>query len=112
MKKIIIAVPKGRILKELNPIVKKAKIIPEKDFLNSASRKLMFKTNLKGLNIIRVRSFDVATFVAIGAAQIGIAGDDVLNEFNYEEIYSTLDLKIGKCRLSIARKNKDHLKKQ
>jgi ATP phosphoribosyltransferase len=45
----------------------------------------------------------VATFVAIGAAQIGIAGDDVLNEFNYEEIYNILDLKIGKCRLSIAK---------
>ena len=64
----------------------------------------MFETNLKFLNIIRVRSFDVATFVALGAAQIGIAGDDVLNEFNYEEIYKVLDLKIGKCRLSVAKK--------
>ena len=46
----------------------------------------------------------MATFVAIGAAQIGIAGDDVLNEFNYDEIYKVLDLEIGKCRLSIAKK--------
>ena len=104
MKSLTLAVPKGRILKELLPLFEKAKIIPEKDFLNSASRKLLFKTNLKGLNLIKVRSFDVATFVAIGAAQIGVAGDDVIEEFNYEEIYSTLDLKIGKCRLSIASK--------
>tara|TARA_Y100000589_G_C27069269_1_gene594684 strand:+ start:195 stop:842 length:648 start_codon:yes stop_codon:yes gene_type:complete len=105
MKKIIMAVPKGRILKELKPILKKTGIIPEDEFFHHDSRKLMFDTNLKFLNIIRVRSFDVATFVAIGAAQIGIAGDDVLNEFNYEEIYKVLDLKIGKCRLSIAKKN-------
>ena len=98
------AVPKGRILKELNPLMKKIGIIPEEDFFNNDSRKLMFETNLRYLNLIRVRSFDVATFVAIGAAQIGIAGDDVLNEFNYDEIYKVLDLKIGKCRLSIAKK--------
>ena len=104
MNKIIMAVPKGRILDELNPILKKIGIIPEKDFFSHDSRKLMFETNLKFLKIIRVRAFDVATFVAIGAAQIGIAGDDVLNEFNYEEIYKVLDLKIGKCRLSIAKK--------
>ena len=104
MKKIIMAVPKGRILDELNPILKRIGILPERDFYSHDSRKLMFETNLKFLNIIRVRSFDVATFVALGAAQIGIAGDDVLNEFNYEEIYKVLDLKIGKCRLSIAKK--------
>ena len=104
MKKIIMAVPKGRILDELNPILKRIGIIPENDFFSRDSRKLMFETNLKFLKIIRVRAFDVATFVAIGAAQIGIAGDDVLNEFNYEEIYKVLDLKIGKCRLSIAKK--------
>ena len=104
MKKIIMAVPKGRILDELNPILKRIGILPEKDFYSHDSRKLMFETNLKFLNIIRVRSFDVATFVALGAAQIGLAGDDVLNEFNYEEIYKVLDLKIGKCRLSIAKK--------
>ena len=104
MKKIIMAVPKGRILDELNPILKRIGILPEKDFYSHDSRKLMFETNLNFLNIIRVRSFDVATFVALGAAQIGIAGDDVLNEFNYEEIYKVLDLKIGKCRLSVAKK--------
>ena len=104
MKKIIMAVPKGRILKELNPLLTKIGIVPENEFFSKDSRKLMFETNINFLNIIRVRSFDVATFVAIGAAQIGIAGDDVLNEFNYEEIYKVLDLKIGKCRLSVAKK--------
>ena len=55
------------------------------------------------MSIIKVRSFDVATFVALGAAQIGVAGDDVINEFNYDEIYNFYDLKIGKCRLSVAK---------
>ena len=95
MEKIIMAVPKGRILKELNPLLKDIGIEPEEDFFNKDTRKLMFNTNISFLNIIRVRSFDVATFVAIGAAQIGIAGDDVLNEFNYEEIYNILDLKLA-----------------
>ncbi len=103
MNKIIMALPKGRILEELIPLLKKAKIIPEEEFYNSNSRKLLFTTNYKNLSIIKVRSFDVATFVAFGAAQIGIAGDDVINEFNYEEIYNLYDLKIGKCRLSVAK---------
>ena len=71
----------------------------------------MFKTNNKDLSLIRVRSFDVATFVALGAAQLGIAGDDVLNEFNYNEILKVLDLGIGKCRLSVANK-KEKMKKE
>ena len=98
------AVPKGRILDELIPLLEKIKVIPEPEFFDEKSRKLMFATNNESLSIIRVRAFDVATFVAFGAAHIGIAGDDVLNEFNYEEIYDVLDLKIGKCRLSIAKK--------
>ena len=74
------ALPKGRILKELIPLLEKAKIIPEEEFFNPNSRKLLFTTNQKKLSIIKVRSFDVATFVAFGAAQIGVAGDDVINE--------------------------------
>ncbi len=103
MNKIIMALPKGRILKELAPLLKKVDIIPEEEFFNPNSRKLLFNTNQKKLSIIKVRSFDVATFVAFGAAQIGVAGDDVINEFNYEEIYNFYDLKIGKCRLSVAK---------
>ena len=103
MNKIIMALPKGRILNELIPLLKKAEIVPEEEFFRTSSRKLLFTTNQKQLSIIKVRSFDVATFVALGAAQIGVAGDDVINEFNYDEIYNFYDLKIGKCRLSVAK---------
>jgi ATP phosphoribosyltransferase len=101
--KIIMALPKGRILNELIPLLQKAEIVPEEDFFRTGSRKLLFNTNQKNLLIIKVRSFDVATFVALGAAQVGVAGDDVINEFNYDEIYNIYDLKIGKCRLSVAK---------
>ncbi len=104
MRDIILALPKGRILNELVPLSKKVEIEPEQDFFDNKSRKLMFRTNKENLSIIKVRAFDVATFVALGAAQIGVAGDDVLNEFDYKEIYNVLDLGIGKCRLSVAEK--------
>ena len=104
MRDIILAVPKGRILNELVPLLKKVEIEPEQEFFDNKSRKLMFRTNKENLSIIKVRAFDVATFVALGAAQIGIAGDDVLNEFDYDEIYNVLDLGIGRCRLSVAKK--------
>jgi len=112
LRDIILAIPKGRILNELIPLLKKVDIEPEQEFFDDKSRKLMFRTNKKNLSIIKVRAFDVATFVALGAAQIGIAGDDVLNEFDYDEIYKVLDLGIGKCRLSVAKKinvNKENL---
>src|SRR5919199_763040 len=54
------------------------------------------------LDVVRVRPFDVATFVAHGAAQIGVCGADVLMEFDYPEIYAPLDLGIGCCRISVA----------
>lgn len=96
------AVPKGRILEELMPVMKRAGIVPEPEFFDEKSRLLQFKTNNKNLEIVRVRSFDVATFVAFGAAAIGVAGSDVLDEFASSEIYAPLDLGIGKCRMSIA----------
>ena len=98
----VLALPKGRILKEAMPLLKRAGIVPEADFSNDDSRALRFKTNVPEIEIIRVRSFDVATFVAFGAAQLGIAGNDVLLEFDYPEIYAPVDLGIGKCRLSVA----------
>jgi ATP phosphoribosyltransferase len=98
---IILALPKGRILEEMQPVLQKAGLEPEADFHNEKSRKLKFATNVPGVEIIRVRSFDVATFVAFGAAHIGVAGNDVLMEFDYDEIYAPLDLKIGACRLSL-----------
>jgi ATP phosphoribosyltransferase len=106
-KSIILALPKGRILEELKPVLQKVGIVPEPDFENPSSRKLKFDTNIAGLSIIRVRSFDVATFVAFGAAQLGVAGNDVLMEFDYDEIYAPLDLGIGKCRLSLCQPKDD-----
>ena len=100
--KIIMAVPKGRILEELIPLLKRSNIIPENSFFDNDNRKLLFLTNLPWLKIIKVRSFDAATFVAYGGADIGVVGYDVLKEFNYPEIYAPIDLKIGKCHLSLA----------
>ena len=100
--KLVIALPKGRILKEAMPLVRGAGIEPEAEFDNPQSRLLRFTTNHAHIDIIRVRSFDVATFVAFGAAHLGIAGNDVLMEFDYPEIYAPLDLGIGKCRLAVA----------
>ena len=72
--KLILAVPKGRILSEAAPLLVAADIQPENAFANPDSRQLRFATNHPDLDIIRVRSFDVATFVAFGAAHLGIAG--------------------------------------
>ncbi len=99
---LVLALPKGRILKEVMPLVRAAGIEPEAAFDDPASRQLRFATALPGLEIIRVRSFDVATFVAFGAAHLGVAGNDVLMEFDYPEIYAPLDLDVGHCRLSVA----------
>jgi ATP phosphoribosyltransferase len=99
---LIFALPKGRILKEALPVLKSAGIEPEAEFHDPRSRKLMFATNLPHLSLIRVRSFDVATFVAFGAAQMGIAGNDVLLEFDFPEIFAPVDLKIGACHISVA----------
>ncbi len=99
---LIIALPKGRILKEALPVLARAGIVPEAAFSDEDSRALKFATNLPDVSLIRVRSFDVATFVAFGAAQLGVAGNDVLMEFGFTEIYAPVDLGIGRCRLSVA----------
>ena len=112
------AVPKGRILEDLKPLFVKINLIPEPDFFSGASRKLVFSTNHQNLDLVPVRSFDVATFVKFGAADLGICGSDVLAEFSSKEIFPVLDLEIGKCRLAIAAKksvkfdleNKSHIR--
>ena len=101
-KPLIIAVPKGRILEEVLPLFEAVDIKPEAAFFDKECRQLRFATNHQQVEIIRVRSFDVATFVTYGAAHIGFAGRDVLMEFDYPELYVPLDLGIGKCRLSVA----------
>ncbi len=100
--KIILAVPKGRILDQALPILKRAGIEPEPAFFQASDRRLRFTSNHQNIDIIRVRSFDVATFLAYGAAHLAIAGSDVLEEFNHPEIYAPVDLAIGKCRLVVA----------
>jgi ATP phosphoribosyltransferase len=99
---LVLALPKGRILKEVTPLLGRAGIEPEPAFSDPSSRALRFATNVPGFYIVCVRSFDVATFVAFGAAHIGVAGSDVLMEFDYPENYAPLDLGIGKCRLMVA----------
>ena len=98
---LVLALPKGRIGAELKPLMDAAGIRPEAAFDDEDARQLRFATNMPGLDIVRVRSFDVATFVAFGAAHIGVAGNDVLMEFDYPELYAPLDLGIGRCRLSV-----------
>ena len=99
---LILALPKGRILAELAPVLSRAGITPAADFADEDSRRLRFETNHPGLDVVRVRPFDVATFVAHGAAHIGVCGADVLMEFDYDQIYAPLDLGIGRCRVSVA----------
>jgi ATP phosphoribosyltransferase len=99
---VVLAVPKGRILEELGPLLARAGVRPAADYSNENSRRLRFETDDPALDVVRVRPFDVATFVAHGAAQIGVCGADVLMEFDYPEIYAPLDLGIGRCRVSVA----------
>jgi ATP phosphoribosyltransferase len=100
--KLILAVPRGRILKDVMPLIARAGIKPEAAFNDDDSRELRFATNIPNLDIVRVRSFDISTYVGFGAAHLGIAGADVLMEFESREIYAPLDLKVGFCRLVVA----------
>ena len=99
---LVLGLPKGLILRELSPMLGRAGIEPEAAFEDVSARQLRFATNHPGLEIIRVRSFDVATFVAFGAAHLGVVGNDVLMEFDYPELYAPVDLGIGHCRLAVA----------
>jgi ATP phosphoribosyltransferase len=105
--KLVLALPKGRIISEVMPVLARAKIEIEPEFDDPETRQLRFATNDPGLDVIRVRNFDVATFVAFGAAQLGVAGNDVLMEFEYPEIYVPLDLKVGHCRMVVAAPKED-----
>ena len=101
-KPLTFAVPKGRILDEALPLIARAGVVPEAEFHDKKSRALSFACENSDMRIIRVRAFDVATFVAHGAAQVGIVGSDVVEEFAYSDLYAPVDLDIGHCRLSVA----------
>lgn len=109
-REIRLALPKGRILAETEQVLNALNIRPEADFYDSKSRKLSFVTNVPNLSVIRVRSFDVATFVTTKAADFAICGLDVIREFNYKNILNLTSLDIGKCRLSLAAKDETDIK--
>jgi len=102
MNKIIIAVPRGRITKDCRSILSKTSFAPDPLLFDKDTRKLKFRSKNKNIEYIKVRSFDACTFVAFGAAHIGIAGEDVIKEFNFTEVYAPLNLNIGHCKISIA----------
>src|SRR5687768_14083022 len=88
----------------------RAGVVPEAAFHDKANRALSFACEGSDVRIIRVRAFDVATFVAHGAAQAGIVGSDVIEEFDYPDLYAPVDLGIGRCRLSEAVLGGDELR--
>lgn len=97
---LTIAVSKGRILDESLPLLKKAGIVPADD--PETSRKLILETNRPGVRIIIIRAADVPTYVEYGAADVGIAGKDVLLEHEGNDLYEPLDLGIARCALVLA----------
>jgi ATP phosphoribosyltransferase len=105
---LTIALSKGRILEQTLPLLKKAGLeIPETE-LNS--RKLILNTNLNEVKVVVIRATDVPVFVQHGAADIGIAGKDVLLEHGAQNLFELLDLNIAKCQLMVAASNEGKLK--
>ena len=106
---LTIALSKGRILDQTLPLLEKAGISISKSELES--RKLILDTNLNDVKVIVIRASDVPVFVQHGAADIGIAGKDVLLEHGANGIFELLDLGISKCRLMVASKKGQDLNK-
>ena len=106
---LTIALSKGRILDQTLPLLEKAGISISKSELES--RKLILDTNLNDVKVIVIRASDVPVFVQHGAADIGIAGKDVLLEHGANGIFELLDLGISKCRLMVASKKDQDLNK-
>ncbi|CAM3553655.1 ATP phosphoribosyltransferase [Halomonas lysinitropha] len=99
-KQLILALSKGRILDETLPLLADAGIEPVEDL--GKSRKLLFDTNLSDVKLVVIRATDVPTYVQLGAADLGVAGKDVLLEHGLEGLYEPLDLEIARCRLMTA----------
>lgn len=92
--------PKARIFEETLPLLAAAGITPNED--PESSRKLIIGTNRDDVRLIIVRASDVPTYVQYGAADLGVAGKDVLLEHGGAGLYQPLDLEIAKCRLMVA----------
>ncbi|MEQ6918348.1 ATP phosphoribosyltransferase [Halomonas aquatica] len=99
-KQLILALSKGRILDETLPLLADAGITPAEDL--GKSRKLLFDTNLPDVKLVVIRATDVPTYVQLGAADLGVAGKDVLLEHGVEGLYEPLDLEIARCKLMTA----------
>ncbi|QTF94032.1 ATP phosphoribosyltransferase [Halomonas sp. BM-2019] len=99
-KQLILALSKGRILDETLPLLADAGIEPAEDL--GKSRKLLFDTNLPDVKLVVIRATDVPTYVQLGAADLGVAGKDVLLEHGVEGLYEPLDLEIARCKLMTA----------
>jgi ATP phosphoribosyltransferase len=97
---ITLALPKGRIFEEAMPLLARAGIVPDES--PEATRKLLIGTSLVDLRIVVVRASDVPTYVQYGAAELGIAGADILLEHGGAGLYQPVDLHIGRCRLCVA----------
>lgn len=97
---IRIALSKGRIFKETLPLLQAADIIPAED--PESSRKLILDTNHDDIKLVIIRATDVPTYVQFGAADLGVAGKDVLMEHGGEGLYEPVDLKIAGCKLMTA----------
>lgn len=97
---LTLAVSKGRIYEEALPLLADAGIVPSVD--PDKSRKLILPTNRADVQLVIIRAADVPTFVEYGAADLGIAGKDVLVEYEGEGLYEPLDLGIARCRLMTA----------
>lgn len=95
-----IALSKGRILEETGPLLARAGVAPRED--PERSRKLIIPTARRDVNLVIVRAADTPTYVAHGAADLGIAGRDVLEEHGGEGLYQPLDLGIARCRMMVA----------
>ena len=95
-----IALSKGRILEETGPLLARVGLSPKED--PEGSRKLVIPTARRDVRLIIVRASDTPTYVAHGAADLGIAGKDVLAEHGGEGLYQPLDLGIAKCRMMVA----------
>lgn len=100
---ITIALSKGRIFEETTPLLAAAGITALED--PETSRKLIMQTNREDVRLIIVRATDVPTYVQYGAADLGIAGKDVLNEHGGEGLYQPLDLEIARCKMMVAVRN-------
>ena len=106
---LTIALSKGRILDQTLPLLEKAGISVSTKELKS--RKLILDTNLEDVKVIVIRASDVPVFVQHGAADLGIAGKDVLLEHGADGVFELLDLGISKCRLMVASKGSENLNK-